>query len=44
MSVAFGISAEESREYFLSVADLKNEITKEKFQDYMAALVTPKRF
>jgi hypothetical protein len=44
MAVAFSIAEQESREYFLSVADLKNQITREKFQDFMGGLVTPKRF
>lgn len=44
MAVAFGIPEVEARDYFLSVADLKNQITKEKFQDYMGSIVAPKRF
>ncbi len=44
MAVAFGIPDIEARDYFLSVADLKNQITKEKFQDYMGSIVAPKRF
>lgn len=44
MAVAFGVPEAEAREYFLTVADLKNQITREKFQEYMGGLVTPKRF
>lgn len=44
MALAFGIAEQDAREYFLTVADLKNQITREKFQDYMGGLVAPKRF
>lgn len=43
MATAFSIPEQEAREYFLSVADLKNQITREKFQEFMAGLVTPTR-
>jgi hypothetical protein len=43
MATAFNIPEQEAREYFLSVADLKNQITREKFQDFMGGLVTPTR-
>ena len=43
MASAFGITEQEARDYFLSVADLKNQISREKFQDYMNAIIMPKK-
>lgn len=43
MASAFGITEQEVRDYFLSVADLKNQISREKFQDYMNAIIMPKK-
>lgn len=41
---AFGIKKEDIRDYFVSVADLKNQITREKFREFVNALTTTKKF
>ena len=38
MTQSMKLPEKEAKEYFLSVADLKNQITKEKFRDYMNAI------
>ena len=42
MTKSMKLPEKEAKEYFLSVADLKNEITKEKFKDYMNVSVPKK--
>jgi len=39
MAGCFGIPKVEIKEYFLSVADLKNQISRDKFQDFMGSLI-----
>ena len=43
MALSFGIKKEEVREFFLSIADLKNQITRDKFREYVNSLTTARR-
>lgn len=39
MAASLKLPEQEAKDYFLSVADLKNQITKDKFRDYMNSLL-----
>lgn len=39
LAASLKLSEEEAKEYFLSVADLKNQITRDKFKDYMNSML-----
>lgn len=43
MAVCLKLPESDAKEYFLSVANLKNQITRDKFKDYMNA-VQPKEW
>jgi len=42
MTQSMKLPEKEAKDYFLSVADLKNQITKDKFREYMNS-VAPKK-
>lgn len=39
MAKSLKLCEADAKEYFLSVADLKNQITREKFKDYMNSML-----
>lgn len=40
MAASLQLSQTDAKDYFLSVADLKNQITKDKFRDYMNSMMS----
>ena len=42
MTAGFMIPQQDAMEYFLSVADLKNQITREKFHEYISSMLFKK--
>lgn len=40
MAASLQLSQSDAKDYFLSVADLKNQITKDKFRDYMNSMMS----